>query len=510
MILQTVLLGISLLVSLLFFLYGFNHYYLIRAARHYQPPAPEDPLQTRPGVSIHLPIYNERHVIHRLLEACTAAARAYGMDKVRLLILDDSNDETTRVIDEAVEGYRGQGFQMEVLRRDNRQGFKAGALQAALEKTPEEFIAIFDADFVPAPDFLLRAIPHLVRNERLAIIQGRWTHTNRDANLLTQAVAHAIDVHFLIEQPGRYAAGIFQNFNGSGGILRKKAIVEAGGWQSDTLAEDLDLSYRMQILGYEILYLEDLECPGEIPPTLPGIKQQQSRWACGAMRTARKILPRLPGSPNVSFKRRFQALLHLTGYMIQPLMVLAFLVSVLATLWKVDIFKAPALDVILSAYDPALAATIPLTTLAQELAWLIFVPLIGVCTLAPWISLVSTLKMQRLSLPGNLASLGVLLLLSFGISLSTTLGVGKGLFFNRDWTWNRSPKYAGLQDRSQSRYQVPLDAQWVIELAFVLLGLWAIGAAIRQTNFNVLVILVPFTLSYGFVFIFSILQSRKA
>jgi cellulose synthase/poly-beta-1,6-N-acetylglucosamine synthase-like glycosyltransferase len=445
--------------------------------------------------------------------ACTVMARTYGVERVSILILDDSNDDTILEIDKVVDEYKKQGFKIDVLRRNNRGGFKAGALQAALNRTGEEFIAIFDADFVPPADFLLRALPFFTQDAGLGIVQGRWTHFNRDYNLLTQAISHAIDVHFLIDQPGRYAAGIFQNFNGSGGILRKKAIVEAGGWQADTLAEDLDVSYRMQILGYRVLYLKDLECPGEIPLTIPNIKQQQSRWACGAMRTARKILPRLPQSRNVGLKRYVQAFIHLTGYMIQPLMALAFAVSILATLWRVNIFQAPHLNEILAVYDPSYGTNITLINFLQNLAWLTFAPLIVLCTLAPWISLISTLKMQKLSILRNLASLLILLLLSFGISLSTTLGVGKGLFTNSVWTWNRTPKYAALQNEQgwrQSAYQIPLDAQWILELAFVILGFWAIADAIQQANFNVLIILVPFTLGYGFVFFFSILQSRKA
>jgi cellulose synthase/poly-beta-1,6-N-acetylglucosamine synthase-like glycosyltransferase len=512
MSIQAVLITLSLVLTLLFFLYGFNHYYLINAARHYKSPAPPDQSSVRPGVSIHLPIYNERYVIRRLVNACAVMAQTYGIEKVNILILDDSDDDTVLEVDKVVEEYKKQHFQIEVLRRGSRDGFKAGALQAALNRTDEEFIAIFDADFVPSADFLLRTLPYFAQNECLGIVQSRWTHLNRDYNLLTQAISHAIDVHFLIEQTGRYAAGIFQNFNGSGGVLRKKAILEAGGWQADTLAEDLDLSYRMQILGYRILYLRDLVCPGEIPPTIPNIKQQQGRWACGAMRTARKILPRLFQNRNLGFKQYLQAFIHLTGYMIQPLMVISFMVSILGTLWRVNIFHSPQLNAGITAYDPFIATKATTIIFLQNLGWLSFAPLIVLCTLAPWISLVSTLKIQNLSLMRNLASLLVLLLLSFGISLSTMLGVGRGLFTNNAWEWTRTPKYAELQNKQdwrQSKYQVPLDLQWILELVFIMLGLWAIEAAIQQMNFNVLLILVPFTLSYGFVFFFSILQGRK-
>lgn len=512
MFVQTVLIFISLVLSLLFFLYGFNLYYLLIAARRYRTPALPESAMVRPAVSIHLPIYNEKYVVRRVVSACADMAEAYGMEKVRIQVLDDSDDDTILEVDKVVEEYQKQHFQIEILRRGNRDGFKAGALQSALDKTKEEFIAIFDADFVPRADFLLRTVPYFAQDECLGIVQSRWTHLNRDYNLLTQAISHAIDVHFLIEQPGRYAAGIFQNFNGSGGVLRKKAIVEAGGWQADTLAEDLDLSYRMQILGYRILYLRDLVCPGEIPPTIPNIKQQQGRWACGALRTARKILPGLLQNRKIGFRQRLQAVIHLTGYMIQPLMVISFVLSLLAALWGVNIFRAPQIDSVISAYDAFLATKTAAIIFLQNLAWLTFAPLIILCTLAPWISLVSTLKFQSLSLVRNLASLSVLLLLSLGISLGVTRGVGRGLFTNRAWEWTRTPKYADLQNKHdwrQSMYQVPLDFLWIVEFVFVMLGLLAIGTAIQHMDFNVLIILIPFTLSYGFVLFFSILQSRK-
>jgi cellulose synthase/poly-beta-1,6-N-acetylglucosamine synthase-like glycosyltransferase len=513
MFIQTFLISITLVITLLFFLYGFNHYYLLHAARNYRTPTCPEHLAVWPTVSIHLPVYNEKYVVRRVVAACAVMAKAYGLEKVRILILDDSDDDTILEVDKVVEEYQKQHFRIEVLRRGSREGFKAGALQAALNRTEEEFIAIFDADFVPSADFLLRTLPYFAQNECLGIVQSRWAHLNRDSNLLTQALSHAIDVHFLIEQPGRYAAGIFQNFNGSGGVIRKKAVLEAGGWQADTLAEDLDLSYRMQILGYRILYLRDLVCPGEIPPTVPNIKQQQGRWACGAMRTARKILPGLLHNRNIEFKQRLQAFIHLTGYMIQPLMVLSFVLSLLGALLGVKIFDSPPINSLISTYETFFVTKGAAIIFLQNLAWLSLTPLIALCTLAPWISLVSILKMQHLSLVRNLASLLVLLLLCLGISLSTMRGVGRGLFTNRAWEWTRTPKYTDLknnQDWRQSKYQIPLDRLWILEFVFVMLGLWAIATAMQHMDFNVLLILVPFTLGYIFVFFFSILQSRTA
>jgi cellulose synthase/poly-beta-1,6-N-acetylglucosamine synthase-like glycosyltransferase len=512
MYIQVLFFILTLILTLLFFLYGFNHYYLLNAARRYKTPILPEPSPVRPTVSIQLPIYNERYVIRRLLSACAGMAEAYGIDRVRILVLDDSDDDTALEVDKVVEEFREKHVHMDVLRRKNRNGFKAGALQAALNRTEEEFIAIFDADFVPSADFLLRTLPYFDRNEHLGIVQSRWTHLNKDYNLLTQAIAHLIDIHFLIEQPGRYAAGCFQNFNGSGAVLRKKAMLKAGGWCADTLAEDLDLSYRMQTLGYRMLYLRDLACPGEIPPTVSSFKMQQGRWACGSLRNARKILPGLLRDRKIGFKERLQAFIHLTGYIIHPLMVASFVLSCLGVLLGLNIPEPAHVNLIAPIGSMVVAGTFPLDSL-QDLIWALLLPFLLLCTLAPWISLVSTLKFQKLPLVRNLASLLVLVLLGIGISLSNMREACKALFSNRTWDFTRTPKYAHLQNKHDWRlrkYQMPVDLIWISELVLVMLGGWAIWTAIKQMNIAVLFILVPFTLSYGFVMTLSILQSGNA
>ena len=504
---------LSVILTFLFFLYGFNHYYLLNAARKYKAPVLPELSTARPTVCVHLPIYNEKYVLRRLVAACTCMAEVYGIDKVRILILDDSDDDTIEEVDNLVDEYKRKHFLIEVLRRPNRNGYKAGALQAALARTNEEFIAIFDADFIPPADFLLRTVPYFAGDESLAIVQGRWSFVNKESSLLTQAISHIIDVHFLIEQTGRYAAGIFQNFNGSAGVLRKKAILEAGGWQADTLAEDLDLSYRMQVCGYHVLYLRDLLVPGEIPPTVPSFKLQQGRWANGTLKTAMKILPSLLRNRNIGIKQRLQAFIHLTGYMIQPLMVISFMLGCFGALWGVSSYQSLQTSVLVPTFEtfflPGAAAMI----LWQNLIWLFLTPFIALCTLAPWLSLLATLKVQNLSLARNLASLLVLLLLCFGISLSILRGAIRAFFTRRTWEWARTPKNADLQNRQgwkQHKYQLPIDPLWVWELVFVVLGLWAIGDTIRTETFSSLFLLVPFTISYGFVLMFSLLQNRKA
>ena len=513
MILQLLFLAFSLVLSLLFFVYGFNHYYLQNAANRYRStPFPKYPLAL-PAVSIQLPVYNEKNVIRRLVTACAVMVEVYGKEKASIFILDDSDDDTVLEVDRIVQELKTKQFHIETLRRNNRNGFKAGALQAALNRTEEEFIAIFDADFVPPPDFLQRALPYFDHNQYLGIVQGRWTYLNKNFSLLTQAISHAIDVHFLIEQPGRFAAGIFQNFNGSGGVLRKKAVIEAGGWQADTLAEDLDLSYRLQMLGYRILYLKDLVCPCEIPPTVPSFKLQQGRWACGSFQTALKILPQLVQNAKIGFKQRLQAFIHLTGYLIQPLMVISFVLACLAALMGVNSSHGPNLFIARSTPGVFFTTRVASLIFLQNLFWAFLIPFIVLCTIAPWISLVLTLKGQNLSLVRNLASLLLLLLLCFGISLSTMRGVLRALFTSQSREWIRTPKYADSQDRKdwqKDNSQLPYDSLWLWELVFVIMGLWAIVDTFLQRNLSGLFVLIPFTISYAYIFIFSFPRSRKS
>jgi cellulose synthase/poly-beta-1,6-N-acetylglucosamine synthase-like glycosyltransferase len=511
MIIQILFFILSLALSLLFFLYGFNQYYLLNASRHYAPPALKEASGNLPSVSIHLPIYNEKYVVRRLVTACTRMAEAYGIEKVSILILDDSDDDTVNEVDALADEYARKDFQIEVVRRGSRQGFKAGALQVALNKTPEEFIAIFDADFVPPADFLLHSIPYFVQDERLGVVQSRWTHLNRDSNLLTKAISILIDIHFVIEQTGRYAAGCFQNFNGSGGVLRKKAILEAGGWQADTLAEDLDLSYRMQMHGYRLLYLKDLQSPGEIPPTIPSFKVQQGRWTCGSLSSARKILPALLSNRRIGIKQRLQAFIHLTGYMIHPLMVISFVITCIATFLELNNPHIVQVNTLLPVAGNLVVVSATTISTLRNLTWVFLSPFIALCMLAPWISSVSTIRTQKLSLAHNLASLLVLFLLGFGLSLNDTRDACRALFTNRNWEFGRTPKYANLQNKQDwklMRYQIPLDSLWIGELAFAILGSLAIGSAVQQSNFTSLLILVPFTAGYVFVFVLTILQSR--
>jgi cellulose synthase/poly-beta-1,6-N-acetylglucosamine synthase-like glycosyltransferase len=510
---QGLFLFLSLLLTFLFFMYGFNHYYLLSAIHRYRIPklSPEAAGQ-RPPVSIHLPIYNEKYVICRLVEACVGMAEEYGRDKVRISILDDSKDDTVQVVDDIVQEFIQRGYKIEVLRRPNRQGYKAGALQMALERTEEEFIAIFDADYIPRADFLVRTVPYFLQDDRVGIVQSRWSHLNRYYNILTSAIAIGIDVHFLVEQTGRYAIKCLQNFNGSGGVLRKSALLEAGGWQADTLAEDLDASYRMQLKGCRVLFLRDLQSPAELPPTVPSFKKQQGRWANGSLRTARKILPKLLPDSKFRLAQRLEAFIHLTGYIIHPMMFISFLLASLATIFDIDTFLIHTH--MLSPFGGNYAALQPGTAyLVHTLSWGVMDVLIILCMVATWVSPIVTLRLQKLRVRKNLASLAVLYLLGAGISLSNTIEAAKALFSNRVWEFKRTPKYAILQDRQgwqSSKYQIPLDFEFFLELALVILGIIAIVFAFYRSQLPVLIILVPYTNAYLFVSWLTLRQSRQS
>ncbi len=238
-----------------------------------------------PHVTIQLPVYNEKYVVERLIDAVSKFQ--YPHDKIEIQILDDSSDETTGIIERKIAELRPLLLDIKLLHRTNRVGFKAGALADGLQSAKGEFIAIFDADFIPEPDFLMKTIPHFSHPE-VGVVQTRWGHINKDYSLLTQLQAFGLDAHFSIEQTARNAAGSFINFNGTCGVWRKTCIADAGGWSADTLTEDLDLSYRAQLKGWKFKYLEDIETPGELPMIMPAIKSQQYRWNKGAAENARK------------------------------------------------------------------------------------------------------------------------------------------------------------------------------------------------------------------------------
>ena len=305
-------------------LYGLHRYWLVYDYYAYSKNVPAEPAPVTewPRVTVQLPIYNERYVIERLVDAVSRFD--YPAELLDVQVLDDSTDETRTIASDCVERFAAQGMPITYIHRSNREGFKAGALENGLKTAKGEFICIFDADFVPAPDFLRRTIPYFVdpRNGgEIGMVQTRWTYLNRDYSLLTQVETILLDGHFVVEHGGRSRRGTFFNFNGTAGVWRRAAIDAAGGWQHDTLTEDTDLSYRAQLKGWKFLYLPQIECASELPVDMNGFKAQQARWAKGLMQTAKKILPQVFRA-KVPWHVKSEAFFHLTANISYPLMVL--------------------------------------------------------------------------------------------------------------------------------------------------------------------------------------------
>ena len=307
------------LVMTILAVYGIHRYALVynyyKNRKRIAGPPPE--ISAWPRVTVQLPIYNEKYVIERLVEAI--AAFDYPRELLDIQVLDDSTDETQEVAANCVERYRQLGVPISHIHRDNREGFKAGALQEGLKSARGEFVAIFDADFIPPADFLRRTVPYFI-DQKLAMVQTRWSYINRHYSALTEVEAILLDGHFVIEHSSRFRTGLFFNFNGTAGIWRRIAIEDAGGWQHDTLTEDTDLSYRAQLCGWHFTYLPEIDCPSELPVEMSAFKSQQARWAKGLMQTAKKILPRVLRS-EMPAAVKAEAVFHLTANISYPLMV---------------------------------------------------------------------------------------------------------------------------------------------------------------------------------------------
>jgi cellulose synthase/poly-beta-1,6-N-acetylglucosamine synthase-like glycosyltransferase len=307
-------------VMIVLAIYGVHRYTMVylyfKYRKNYHPDAPRH-FDELPRVTIQLPIFNEQFVIDRLIEA--VCAMEYPREKLEIQVLDDSTDETQQVATGIVERFAALGHPIVYIHRTNRHGYKAGALDAGLKVAKGEFVAIFDADFVPPPDWLMKVIQHFAEPE-IGMVQTRWTHLNRDYSMLTQIEAILLDGHFVLEHGARVRTGEYFNFNGTAGMWRIKAIADGGGWQHDTLTEDTDLSYRSQLAGWKFKYLPAVECPAELPIEMTAFKTQQARWAKGLIQTSIKVLPKVFRS-NASRRNKIEAVYHLTANLSYPLMI---------------------------------------------------------------------------------------------------------------------------------------------------------------------------------------------
>lgn len=414
----------------------------LRHRRDSEPALPSFADADLPTVTVQIPLRNERYVVQRVLQAI--AALDWPRDRLEIQILDDSDDETTALAEAEAAHLRARGHTITLLHRDQPTGYKAGALAAGLRQARGEFIALFDADFCPARDFLRRTIPHLLADAQLGMVQARWSHLNAEYSLITQAQALALDAHFTVEHIARNRSGLLMNFNGTAGVWRKRAIEEAGGWQCDTVAEDLDLSYRAQLQGWRVRYLPDVTAAAELPPLVAAFKQQQYRWAKGSAQCLRKLGGPLLRSPRLNPAQKLMALLHLSGYITQPLFLLLTLLALPMAL-----------------YRP------PLPPLSGILGAIIAIP--------PLLYLIGQLALYK-DWPRRILAYPVLMLLGMGLAWSNTLALIDG-FTHWGGPFQRTPKFH-LQAREghwqHTHYGLKPDRSTLGE---VVIGVYAVIAA---------------------------------
>ncbi len=481
---QYIWLGIYLFALAALLTYGMNCWFLMlmyrlnyskAAQKHqrikdafYQYIPPKD----WPHVTIQLPIYNERYVVKRLIESVCHID--YPKNLLEVQVLDDSTDDTVDIASAIVARMQAAGIDIVHIHRTNRRGFKAGALREGLNTAKGSLVAVFDADFIPGPDFLKESIPYF-QDPQIGMLQTRWGHINSDYSLLTRAQSIGIDGHFGVEQASRAWGGLFMNFNGTGGIWRKKTIEEAGGWQADTLTEDLDLSYRAQLKGWRLMFASQVVCPAEIPVTINAFKSQQHRWAKGSIQTARKNLGKLLKS-DVSWLVKIQAFLHLTHYMVHPMMLLVVLTSIpmLYSQWFFDSLAYPIMIftvLCLATFGPS-----SLYLFSQRILY------------RDW-------KTRIKYLP-------FLMCLGTGIAVNNTKAVLEALFDIKSG-FIRTPKY-GIRQKGErwknKRYAIPLNAVSILEL---FLGLYSLTGLLMFLLFSKYLV-SPFLLIYtsGFFYVF--------
>ncbi len=432
------------------FVYGLNFLLLTCAAITRREPErrPKMPAEW-PRVTVQLPIFNELYVAERVVRA--VAQFDYPADRLEIQVLDDSTDETSAILTRLISRLRSKGLDIQHIRRKSRAGFKAGALAAGLPRAKGEFIAIFDADAVPSKDYLKRTLPHF-DHPRIAFVQARWTHLDRDYSLLTRLQAMAIDAHFRVEQFSRHALGLWFNFNGSGGVWRREAIHDAGGWSANTLCEDLDLSYRAFLSGWQARYLDHVEVPAEVPATIAGYRRQQNRWARGSLECALNLLPVVWRS-KAPWHVKLAASLHMTGYTVHLLLLLLILIY-------------PAI-LLLSPSYPGLSSLFGISYL------------FNISAIGPMAFLYA--GQRQLGRNALLRIPRVLMLSAVGAGMMlNTARAALDIMRHRDRVFERTPKY-GLDHRGQGwvsrRYQLDFDRIVIPEILVGLLSafsaLWA-------------------------------------
>ena len=439
-------------------------------------------LGTLPFVTVQLPIYNEWYVAERLIES--AAALDYPRELLEIQVLDDSTDDTVLLVAAKVKELQSRGVDVIHIHRKNREGFKAGALANGLESSKGEFLAIFDADFLPKPDFLKKVLPHF-DHEKIAFVQARWGHLNRNYSLLTLLQSFSLDAHFAIDQLARASTGYVFNFNGTAGIWRKSAIVDAGGWKADTLTEDMDLSYRAFLHGWSARYAGEVEVPAELPVSFTAYRRQQYRWARGSLECAIRYIPVIWKS-KFSLARKFQATLHLTGY------ALHLLTFVLILLY-------PFLLLFATKYPTLLAPV----GVGLVMNFLVFAPAI-------YFIVAQQLLRRRwfLSLP----LIFLMSIFSSGMILNT-LRAALQIVQKRVVPFERTPKYAitnRAQPWAESRYRVKIDSLVFFEILLSFFNVWTAWFAWKTSHYLIMIFTFLFAVGLFFSSGLTLMQTLSA
>ncbi len=478
--LETLILAAYFFVLIVLAIYGWHRYYLVYLYMKYRDNEPKagPPLDPLPRVTIQLPLYNEMYVADRLIDAVCRID--YPREKLEIQVLDDSVDETRSIAGAAVRRWSEQGIDIKYYHRSDRTGFKSGALEAGLKVATGEYVGIFDADFIPTTDFLMRLMPHFA-NPKVGMVQARWGHINADYSLLTKIQAILLDGHFVLEHGGRHRGGRFFNFNGTAGVWRRIAIDDAGGWQHDTLTEDLDLSYRAQMRGWQFVFVPELIAPAEVPVEMNAFKSQQHRWAKGSIQTCRKLLPRILRS-NLPLGVKTEAFFHLTANFNYILM------CVLSVL----MFPAMVIRYNMGWYE-MLLIDIPLFFAAT----FSFCNFYTVCQRE-----IHTDWRARIKYVPFLMSVGI------GLSINNTRAVFEALF-NKQTDFARTPKYRIEGDSDEwvgKKYRQSVAVQPLIELALGLYFTATVFYALANQIYGTLPFLVLFQVGFLYTGLLSIVQ----
>ena len=478
---ETLILVLYFFVLSILAIYGWHRYYLVYLymKNKDKAPSPPPPLNELPPVTVQLPIFNEMYVADRLIGA--VCELDYPRHLLEIQVLDDSTDETTDIAELAVRRYAAKGFDIKYLHRVDRVGYKAGALEAGLHQASGQFIAIFDADFIPPSDFLMRTLPHFGTDPRIGMVQARWGHINQDYSLLTKIQAILLDAHFVLEHGSRNRAGCFFNFNGTAGIWRREVIPDAGGWQHDTLTEDLDLSYRAQLKGWRFVFLPDLSAPAEVPVEMNSFKSQQHRWAKGSIQTCMKLLPRILRS-NQPIGVKAEAFFHLSANFNYLLM------SVLSILM------------------------FPSMYVRYSMGWtemmLIDIPLFAAATLSFCNFYMVSQRELYPDWKTRLKYLPFLMSIGIGLCVNNTRAVIEAMF-GKQSEFARTPKYGIERDSDEwvgKKYHQTVGVQPMIELSLGLYFTATVFYALANGIYGTLPFLMLFQVGFLYTGLLSIFQ----